>query len=159
VPITQTVPEPLRSYSVRIPISVAWGEMDAFQHVNNTVFFRYFETARLAYFAEVQALKIMEATGVGPILAETSCRFRRPLTFPDTVIAGARVALSSMTEDSYVMEYLLWSESQATVAASGTGTVVSYDYRASQRAPIPKTMRKAILTLESSGEKGGSLRD
>lgn len=151
MPTNQSVPEPLRSYPVRVPIPVAWGDMDAFQHVNNTVFFRYFETVRLAYFTRVRAMEAMEATGVGPILAETSCRFRRPLTFPDTVIAAARVALDSMTEDRYVMEYLLWSETQATVAGSGMGVLVSYDYDASQRAPLPESVRAAIVALERGG--------
>ena len=75
----------LRDYPVIIDIPVAWGEMDAFQHLNNVVYFRYFESARIAYFDAIDAMKVMETTGVGPILAETRCRYRIPLTFPDTV--------------------------------------------------------------------------
>jgi len=59
----------LRDYPVIIEIPLAWGEMDAFQHLNNVVYFRYFESARIAYFDAIEAMTVMETTGVGPILA------------------------------------------------------------------------------------------
>ncbi|MCO4770812.1 MAG: acyl-CoA thioesterase [Deltaproteobacteria bacterium] len=142
-------PEALSAYPICVRIPIAWGDMDAFQHVNNTVFFRYFETARINYFSAVGTLAPMESTGVGPILAETSCRFRRPLTFPDTVIAAVRVPLESLEEDRYTMEHVLWSEAQQTIAAMGTGSIVSFDYRNERRAPVPEVVRAAMVALES----------
>jgi len=68
----------------RIQITVAWGEMDAFQHVNNVVYFKYFESARINYFEETGINAHMQTTGVGPILGNTQCRFKAPLTYPDT---------------------------------------------------------------------------
>ena len=150
--MTHAIPEALLPYPVRVPISVAWGDMDAFSHVNNTRFFVYFETARISYFARVGTMEAMEATGVGPILAETSCRFRRPLTFPDTVIACARVPLASIEEDRYTMEYLLWSETQQTVAAKGSARIVSFDYRKNHKAPVPDEVRAAMERLQRGGE-------
>jgi len=70
-------------YPVVIEVPVAWGEMDAFGHVNNIVYFRYFESARLAYFYKLDLIDMMTKTGIGPILASTSCRFKIPLTYPD----------------------------------------------------------------------------
>jgi len=70
----------LEGFPVVIEIPVAWGEMDAFQHVNNIVYLRYFESPRIAYFERLSFLEVMEQTGVGPILAETHCRYRRSLT-------------------------------------------------------------------------------
>ena len=71
-----SVKELLSAYPVITEQAVIWGDMDAFQHVNNTIYFRWFETARIRYFEEIGFLEHLEATGVGPILAETSCRFR-----------------------------------------------------------------------------------
>ena len=80
----------LAGYPVVIEIPVAWGEMDAFQHVNNTVYFRYFESGRIAYF-EHSGWTTRERTGdIGPILASVTCRFKFPLTFPDRVLVGTR---------------------------------------------------------------------
>ncbi|MFW6242474.1 MAG: acyl-CoA thioesterase, partial [Thermodesulfobacteriota bacterium] len=93
----------LAAFPVVIDIPVAWGEMDAFGHVNNIIYFRYFESARIAYFDHVGYEALMEEEGLGPILAATSCRYRVPLTFPDTVSVGARVA--SVDTDRFRMEY------------------------------------------------------
>ena len=63
--------ELLGSFPVVVAIPVAWGDMDAFQHVNNTVYFRYFESARIAYFERLEFMELMQATGVGPILGKS----------------------------------------------------------------------------------------
>jgi acyl-CoA thioester hydrolase len=127
---------------VVIEENVLWGEMDAFQHVNNTVYFRYFESARIAYFEAVGYLEWMKVEGSGPILASTSCRFRRPLTWPDRIQIGARV--SELGEDRFTMEYAIYSEAQKTIAALGTGVAVHFDYRGGGKGPIPGVIRAAI---------------
>ncbi|MBE0616681.1 MAG: acyl-CoA thioesterase [Proteobacteria bacterium] len=120
--------------------------MDAFGHVNNIIYFRYFENARLAYFERIRYRREMEETGVGPILALTSCRFRYPLEYPDTVYVGARVA--TMEAERFVMEYRVVSLQAGVVAAEGEGLVVSYDYRGKKKTPLPELMRARIAALE-----------
>jgi len=83
----------LTSYPVVIEFSVAWGDMDAFQHVNNVMYFKYFESARIAYFEKIKFQDYMEKTAIGPILANTQCTFKIPLTYPDQVSVGAKVDL------------------------------------------------------------------
>ena len=68
---------PLAAYPVVIEQAIAWGDMDFYRHVNNVVYFRYFENARLEYFRRLDWFRFEEATGVGPILAATSARFRK----------------------------------------------------------------------------------
>ncbi len=97
----------LAGYPVVVEVPVAWGEMDAFGHVNNIVYFRYFETARIAYFERLDVPEFLARDPVGPILAETSCRFRAALSYPDTVWVGARV--ESVGEDRFVMRYAVLS--------------------------------------------------
>lgn len=80
-----------QAFPVQVKLPVQWGEMDAFGHVNNTIYFKYFETARLAYFNQVGVMEDMQKNNLGPILAETQARFKRPLKFPDQIIAGACV--------------------------------------------------------------------
>jgi acyl-CoA thioester hydrolase len=142
------VEELLADFPVAIEISVAWGEMDAFQHVNNVVYFRYFESSRIAYFERLGLMAIMEQTGVGPILAETRCRYRRPLTFPDTVSVGARV--SEIGQDRFVMAYRVVSHELGEIVAEGDGIIVSYDYRKKRKAPLPELVRQRIEALEKT---------
>ncbi|MGZ6208377.1 MAG: acyl-CoA thioesterase, partial [Syntrophales bacterium] len=75
----------LKDYPVIIEFPVAWGEMDAMNHVNNIVYFRYFESARIAYFEKADMFSYMTETGIGPILATISCKFKIPLSYPDKV--------------------------------------------------------------------------
>ena len=139
----------LDGFPVVVDVPVAWGEMDAFGHVNNAVYFRYFENARIEYLRRIGFDNALE---VGPILASTSCRFRRPLTYPDTLHVGIRT--TELGEDRFTIEYRLVSERLSEVAAEGTGVVVSYDYPNARKAPIPGQVRGAIEALERSAPGG-----
>ncbi|MDB4949526.1 MAG: acyl-CoA thioesterase [Gemmatimonadetes bacterium] len=138
----------LDGYPVTVTIPVAWGEMDAFRHVNNIVYFRYFETARIEYLRRIGFGGERDEDGIGPIMANTHCRFRRPLTFPDTVTVGARV--TEVGEDRFTMEYRLVSHALNDVAAEGGGVLVAYDYRALGKAPLPQAVREGIARMERS---------
>lgn len=139
----------LAGYPVVVELPVVWGEMDSYRHVNNVVYFRYFETARLEYFRRLGWFEYEQQTGVGPILAATSARFRRPLTYPDTIWVAARVA--ALEADRFTMEHRLVSRKLATVAAEGTGTVVTYHYLQGKKTPIPDELRRRITELEAIG--------
>ncbi len=128
---------PLASFPIVVEMPVAWGDMDAFAHVNNTVYLRWFESARIAYFERVDALGIKARTGIGPILASTQCRFKVPLTYPDSVVAGVRVRPDSIGDDRFTMEHAVWSVRHERIAAEGDGVIVTFDYEAGRRAPIP----------------------
>lgn len=69
------IAELLAGFPVRVEVPVAWGDMDALGHVNNTVYFRYFETARIKCFAELGLGQIEQSDDVGPILHSANCRF------------------------------------------------------------------------------------
>lgn len=131
----------MAEYPVILEIPIAWGDMDAFGHVNNTVYFRLFESARIAYLDRIGFRG--HDTMVGPILASTHCRFRRPLVYPDTVHVGARV--TELSDDRFTMDYQIVSGKSGEVAAQGGGVVVAYDYGSGVKAAIPAAVRDAIL--------------
>ncbi|MBC8259244.1 MAG: acyl-CoA thioesterase [SAR324 cluster bacterium] len=137
----------LKKYPVVAEIPVNWGEMDAFQHVNNSVYFRYFESARILYFESVGWLEIMEEMSIGPILGSTSCRFLVPLTYPDTVFVGAKI--TEMHEKRFSMEYLLVSKQKSATVAEGTGMVICFNYQKNQTTQIPEVIRSAVEKIEN----------
>ncbi|MEJ2514008.1 MAG: thioesterase family protein [Gammaproteobacteria bacterium] len=139
--------ELLRGFPVTVEIPVAWGEMDAFGHVNNMVYFRYFETARIRYFEAVGYIDLAGPAGTGPILAYADCRFRLPLTYPDRVRVGARV--SDVSEAGFLMHYRAVSLHHRKVAAEGTGRITSFDYDRQAKAPLPPGVAEAIARLEA----------
>jgi acyl-CoA thioester hydrolase len=140
--------ELLAGYPVVVELPVVWGEMDSYRHVNNAVYFRYFEAARLDYFRRLGWFEYEQQTGVGPILAATTARFRKPLTYPDTIWVAARVP--DLQEDRFTMEYRVVSRKLAAVAAEGTGTIVPYHYARGAKTPVPEELRRRITELEAT---------
>lgn len=137
--------EALEGFPVRVEIPVAWGDMDAFGHVNNVVYFRYFESARIACFEAVDYMALTASSGLGPILAATDCRFRLPLEYPDTVTAAARIG--TIEADEFMMHYRVYSHRHQRLAAEGSGRIVSYDYRNKCKAPIPQELAARLAAL------------
>lgn len=136
----------LAGFSVTIAIPVQWGDQDAFAHVNNVVFFRWFESARIAYFRRIGLMKHLDGGQVGPILAAASCDYRRSIVFPDTVRVGIRATRIGRT--SIGLEHRIVSEGLKAVAADGTSTTVVYDYATGRPHPVPDSVRTAIAELE-----------
>jgi acyl-CoA thioester hydrolase len=138
--------ELLAGYPVVVEQAVVWGEMDAYQHVNNVIYFRYFENARLEYFRRLDWFAFEKATGVGPILHSTSARFRKPLTYPDTIAIGARIA--DVGEDRFTLHHRIVSEQLGAVATEGEGVIVTFHYERGEKVPIPDELRRRITELE-----------
>jgi acyl-CoA thioester hydrolase len=136
----------LEGYPVVVEFPVAWGEMDAFQHVNNVVYFRYFENARIVYSEKLGLHSYREQTGIGPILGSISCRYKLPLTYPDTVSVGAKI--TGIEEDRFTMKHVVVSHRRRMIAAEGDGVIVVYNYREGKKTAMPDEIRKRILDME-----------
>ena len=137
----------LAGYPVILEIPVAWGEMDAFQHVNNIVYLRYAESARIAYLERAGLGDILQTTGIGPILASIQCRYKFPLTYPDTVRVGVRA--SEIGVDRFTAEFRIVSTRHQRIAAEGDSVIVSYDFRIGSKVPLPDSIRARIEAMES----------
>jgi len=141
-----------REYPLAIEMDVRWGDMDAFNHVNNVAYLRYFESGRIAYFEALEVADFFGIDGVGPILAETSCRYRFPVTYPDRISVGVRCR--DLGEDRFTQQYIVVSHQHARVAATGDGVVVTFDYRAGRKSPVPQRVRERIEELEGAALDG-----
>ena len=135
-------------FPVTIEVPVAWGEMDAFGHVNNIVYFRYFESVRIVYFEKIKFMKFKKSIGVGPILSKTSCRFKIALSYPDTVQIGARA--TDIEEDRFLMHYRVVSKRHKGVAAEGDGMIVCFDYRNNKKISLPAMLVENINIIEQA---------
>jgi len=127
---------------------VLWGDMDAFEHVNNTVYFRYFEDIRLQYFEDAGIMAYMQEHNIGPILANTQCQFRLPLKFPDSITISTRA--HSLQDKRFSMDYQVYSKTHNQLAAEGTGLIIYYDYDKQHSCVIPEEIRTNISFIESS---------
>jgi len=135
------------TYPVQIELPVQWGDMDAFNHVNNAMYFKYFESVRIAYFEKLGVMGTDTDDNVAPILAETSCRFKMPLNFPDRILVGA-----SITENhshGFLMEYAVYSQQLKRITSVGTGRVVMLNYATHEKVKVDEKLQAKIKTLES----------
>ena len=133
-------------FPVWVTLPVQWGDQDAFGHVNNTVYFRWFESARIAYGGRIELSESGEGHEIAPILAAITCNYRRQLKYPDTVHVGARV--TRIGRSSLTMEHRLVSQFSGAIAADGDSTLVAFDYLAQKPVPIPPAVRTRIEQLE-----------
>ncbi|NOH78451.1 acyl-CoA thioesterase [Vibrio sp. RE86] len=138
--------ELLKEFAVVTEIPVAWGEMDALQHVNNAVYFRYFETARLDYFKEIDLLVNLKESRIGPVLGHTECRYKLPVTYPDTLLIGSRVI--DLQDDRFTMEYKIISTKLGKVTTVGNATCVMFAFKNNTKATLPESIKTAIKTTE-----------
>lgn len=138
--------ELLKDYPLVLEQKVAWGEMDALSHVNNVVYFRYFETARIEYFNRIKIFDLFDIRKVGPVLRDTSCQFRRPVTFPDTLAVGAKV--EEINTYDFVMSYKIASESHQHITTQGMATVVLFDFKENKKVVIPEELVEMIRQVE-----------
>ncbi|MBK8340881.1 MAG: acyl-CoA thioesterase [Flavobacteriales bacterium] len=129
---------------ISIQVPVAWGEQDLFGHVNNVVYFRYFETVRMHYLERIGILGSFDEDRLGVILASTTCDFRKPARWPQ--LLTVRTGTSQIGNTSFTMVYTITDEG-GDLIAEGTSVQVMFDYRNGLKVPVPPAVREAITAL------------
>lgn len=129
-------------------IPVAWGEMDALNHVNNVAYFRYLETARVEFIRALGVDISDRSKGVGFILQHAECRFRRPVVYPDTLHISTVV--TTIDSDRFTLEHTLTSTAQNQVVAIGKSTIVTYDYPNACKMNIPADLAAQLNAARNS---------
>lgn len=109
---------------------VAWGEMDGFHHLNNVVFYRYAESARISYLRATGL--VQTRTDISTILAANSCQYKRPVTYPDTLLIGVRT--KSLGTTSVVFEKAFYSTAQNAIVATAEAVMVRADDKGQKTA-------------------------
>jgi len=121
---------------------VAWGDMDAFGHINNVLYYRYMESARIRYMDELNIFQ----HDVYTVVASNQCKYIRPVFYPDQLKIGARV--EEMRNSALRMSYLLWSEQQQAIVALGEAVMVCVDKENMLKLPIPEIIRQKVTKIE-----------
>lgn len=132
----------LLDYPVIYEQPVAWGDMDAFGHVNNVMYYRYIESARIRYLDELNIFQ----QEVYTVVASNQCKYIRPVFYPDQLKIGVRV--EEMRNSALRMSYLLWSEAQQTVVAWGEAVIVCVNKENMNKTEIPAVIRKKVTEIE-----------
>ena len=134
----------LSDYPVIYEQSVAWGDMDAFGHVNNVMYYRYIESARIRYMDELSIFQ----QDIYTVVASNQCKYIRPVFYPDQLKIGVRV--EEVRNSAFRMSYLLWSETQQTVVALAEAVIVCVNKDSMLKTEIPEIIRHKIPEIELS---------
>ncbi len=136
----------LDDFRLTTSFTVLWGDMDAANHVNNLIYLKWTETARLLYF-EAMGMDVSFGPGVaGPILAWQDCKYTFPVTYPDTVHVGIRTI--GVEQDRFTMECGVFSARHQRLAALGKQTIVPYDFGALKKVAMPAAWLTGIERIE-----------
>ncbi|MBV1732809.1 MAG: acyl-CoA thioesterase [Hydrogenophaga sp.] len=143
-PVTRPQARPRSHYRVFRTIGTRWMDNDVYGHVNNVVFYSWFDTAVNGWLIEQGALDIHAGEVIGLVI-ETQCNYFAPLAFPQTVHAGLRVAHLGSSSVRY--EVGLFAEDGEMAAACGHFVHVYVDRATRRPVPLPAALKTVLETI------------
>ena len=144
--VEREAPELRGRYLHFLSVPTRWMDNDVYGHVNNVVYYSYFDTVVNEYLISTGVLDVERSPVIG-LVVETQCRFFKPLTFPDTVHAGLRVARLGRSSVRY--EIGLFRNEDNTAAAQGHFVHVYVDRETRRPAGLPQQMREALEKIRT----------
>jgi acyl-CoA thioester hydrolase len=142
---TKPQPEGRAGYRAFRTITTRWMDNDAYGHVNNVVYYSWFDTAVNAHLVEQGALDIQHGETIGLVI-ETQCNYFAPVEFPQTVEAGLRVARIGNSSVRY--EVGLFLQGEPLTVAKGHFVHVYVDRAARRPTPLPARLKQVLETLQ-----------
>ena len=133
-----------RILAYQLILPVRWADMDVNGHVNNTRFFTYFESARLAWFEAVRARE--HRNGHGPVVAQSACNYRRSIPYPETLLINLYAGAPGRS--SFTTYYDLLSEANPLLKyADGQAVMVWVDRASGKSQPLPDYVRAVLAPV------------
>jgi acyl-CoA thioester hydrolase len=120
-----------------------WGDMDAYRHINNTVYFRYMEQVRVEYLESLGYS--VEPKGTAPVIINASCTFLIPLTYPGVV--EVLMFLGAPGRSSIPSSYEIRVQGDDTLYATGDAKIVWMEVASGKSVPIPDDLRARLSDI------------
>eukprot|EP00457_Paulinella_chromatophora_P011204 gb/GEZN01011332.1/.p1 GENE.gb/GEZN01011332.1/~~gb/GEZN01011332.1/.p1 ORF type:complete len:225 (+),score=8.11 gb/GEZN01011332.1/:122-796(+) len=146
--------ELLKGFPCSVDIPLEWSSMDAFGHVNNTVYLRYFEVSRINYLRSMASLAGTDFMGdyrnliVGPIVKSCQVKYKIPLRYPDVVTVAT--SCRSVGVDRFALSHRLVSQTHRRVASEGEDLIVAFNYKQERKAEsLGPQLTNAIAAIQS----------
>lgn len=130
------------SLETKITLRIDWSEIDSFGHVNNVMFMKYVQAARLNFVAEIGLMNLHRTKNIGFMVAETNCQFKKELHFPGYVTINTKAIYAKNT--SFSIEHMLFNEDNE-IAAIAKDILVVYDFNKNEKCLIPDIIRNKLL--------------
>lgn len=136
----------IKDYRVRAEFKTHWGDEDAARHINNLVYLRWAETARVQYFEAMGMDIAFSGDGTGAILAWQDCKYIFPMNHPDEALVGVRCV--EILADRFVLETGIFSKRNNRIVAITRQHIVPYNYANLRKALLPEDWQKGIRMID-----------
>ena len=130
---------------LELKLRIDWSEMDEFSHVNNVMFFKYIQSARVNYWEKTGIYRKFKEEGIGPMVLSVNCRFIKPLYYPGELTIQTKTVF--MQNTSFSFEHKIFNHHHELVAEA-TDILVMFDFNTNQKHPFPNEIRLMIEEIE-----------
>lgn len=128
---------------ITMEMPLMWGDMDSARHVNNLIYLRWTETARIMFFSKMMDTSFMGKQG--PILGWQDCKYIYPMTYPDTALITVEV--SEIRDDRFFMISKVYSLHHSQIAAVTNQSIIPYDYVSLKKIDLPIEWKSKLEEL------------
>ncbi len=137
----------MKKTNVKLELRIDWSEIDAFGHVNNLSILKYVQAARVNYLEIIGLMQMQATIKIGPILASTTCQFRKPLFYPGQVTIYTSV--DNVKNSSFHVQHQIMNDKKELVAEA-QDVIVFYDFNKNTKLTISAEIKEKIAKLEGT---------
>ena len=136
----------LTDFNITCEFHTHWGDMDSARHVNNLIYLRWAETARVVYFEAMGMSIEFAGADAGAILGWQDCKYLFPMTHPDTALVGVRT--TEILEDHFTLQTAIFSKQHDRIAAITHQRIVPYNYAQLKKVAMPPEWVDGIQEID-----------
>jgi len=130
--------------NVKLELRIDWSEIDLFGHVNNLAILKYIQAARVNYLEMIGLMQLQSEIKIGPILASTTCQFRKPLFYPGQVKIYSKV--DRIKNTSFVLQHEIINDKDEIIAEA-QDIIVFYNFDKNTKLIVPDEIKDKIIEL------------
>lgn len=132
-------------YPITITLRIDWCDLDIFKHVNNVMYFKYIQTARVNYWEQSKLVSMYEEDGIIPMLLSTQCRYIKPMYYPGDVTVKS--SITYIKNSSFGLSHLLFDH-HGDLVAEAQDVMVLLNEKTQQKVTVPDEIRAHIKSIE-----------
>ena len=136
---------PETSFPLELKLRIDWSELDLLGHVNNVMFMKYVQAARVNYWEKSGIYAELEKNKVGPMLASASFQFKKQLLYPGNVTI--RSGMEFIKNTSFSIHHKLYDDN-GNLVAEAQDVIVMFDFNKNEKTPVPQVMRDSVNKIE-----------
>jgi acyl-CoA thioester hydrolase len=133
------------TFPLSLELRIDWSELDLFGHVNNVMFFKYIQAARVNYWETIGINKNFRTDKIGPLLVSTSCQFKKQLLYPGNVVV--KTGINFIKNTSFGIHHRIFDK-HGDVVAEAEDVIVMFDFNKNEKVPVSAEMRALVEKLE-----------